>query len=410
VSKISRHLFEQGWDVRVLCGRQDDVPEGLPVELPRERIVRTGFFDVNAIPKMLLGRGHVVRRGFEFNQRGGVVTALGRAYRNVVNFPDGQIGWYRPAVKAGAEMIRRERPDVILAVATPWTSHLVASALSRRFNIPWVARYHDLWADSRARGRVWPLSELERALEDRNTGTATAIVTMADTWRDELAGRFPSKLVATVPFGFEPADYPPIPPPSGLPLSLLYTGRLYDRQDPAKLFAAVRDMLATGRIAPADIRIRFIGRYLAVARRALARFNLPPDVVRIDDPVPHAEVMALQQRASALVVFMSEDDDVGLLPAKMYGYLGARRPVLVVGGSERHEGVTILRRARVGTWAEGPEEIAAVLSGWVAHLRTGPLTVEPDLAVVKAHEWSAAAAAMGDVLRASIERSKKDAA
>jgi len=405
VSKLSRHLHQQGWDVRVLCARHDDLPSELPVELPADRIIRTSSFDVNALPKLVLGRGHIARRGFEFSGRGGVLTALGRAYRQVVNFPDGQIGWYPMAVRAGARAIEADRPDVILAVATPWTSHLIARSLSRRYGIPWVARYHDLWTDARGRERVWPLSRVERWLEDRNTPTAGAIATMSDAWRDELAARFRSVPAYTVPFGFEPTDYPPSPAPEGLPLTILYSGRLYPRQDPAKLFEGVRLALAAG-VAPTDIRIRFIGRYLESARRALARSGLPSDVVSVDDPEPHAEAVALQRRASALLLFMGEDDDIGLLPAKMYGYLGARRPVLVIGGSSRHEGVELMRRAGVGTWAPDAAAVADILKRWVDALRIGPLTVDPDPAILKAHEWRTTAATMGDVLNDVIRHAK----
>jgi glycosyltransferase involved in cell wall biosynthesis len=403
VSKVSRYLLETGWDVRVLCSRHDDVPDELPVEIPTGRITRTNFFDVNAIPKVLLGRSHVVRRGFEFNERGGLVTGLGRAYRNVVNFPDGQIGWYRRAVAKGSEMVRADRPDVILGVASPWTSVLVAHTLSQRFGIPWVGRYHDLWTDSRARGRVFPLGLVERRLEDRVTRSAARVITVSSVWRDELAARFPSVPIAVAPFGFEPSDYPPMPAPTGLPLSLAYTGRLYARQDPSKLFAAIRELITTGRVARDEIRLRFVGRYLDIARRGLVEADLPADVVRIDDPLPHAQAMALQQRASALVLFLGEDDDVGLLPAKMYEYLGARRPVLIIGGTRGHEAVGILERAGIGTWASSSSEIADVLERWTRTLRSGPLVVEPDEDVMRRYEWRNTVVTLGQLLAESAQ-------
>ena len=402
VSKISRYLFEDGWDVHVLCSRQDDVPDELPVEIPSEHVTRTSFFDVNALPKIVLGRSHVVRRGFEFN-KDGALTVLGRAYRNLVNFPDGQIGWYPHAVSVGTTLIRRMAPDVILGVGTPWTSHLVASTLSRRFGIPWVARYNDPWADSQARGRIWPLSRFEQALEERTASSATMLVTVSKAWRDKAAARFPTIPVGIVPFGFEPADYAPVPPPSGLPLLLGYTGRLYDRQAPDKLFAAVRSLLANGRLLPDEIRLRFVGRYLEVARRALAPAQLPAEVVKIDDPLLHRETVMFQQRASALVVFLGEDDDIGWRPAKIYEYLGARRPVLVIGGTEQHEALQILTRAGVGTWARGPDQISDVLLRWTDEVRrSGRLDVSPNPSVTRSFEWATTAATMGELLREAV--------
>jgi glycosyltransferase involved in cell wall biosynthesis len=405
VSKLSSHMLEQGWDVHVLCARHDDVPADIPVEIPEDRVVRTGFVDVNALPKLFLGRSHVVRRGFEFRRRG-LLTRLGRAYWHVVNFPDGQIGWLPVALKAGAELIRKAPPDVIVGFGPPWTSHLVASELARRFRIHWVARYHDPWTDSRTRERVWPLGALERALEDRTARSAAAIVAGSEGWRAELAARFPTVPVRTVFFGFEPSEYPPAPEPTGLPLRVLYTGRLYERQDPGKVFDAVRSLLADGRVAANEIELRFTGRYLEVAQRALERVDLPAGVVRISEPVPRADIPALQQAAGALVLFLGEDDDVGLLPGKMWEYVGARRPILVVGGSERHEAVEILRRGRVGTWAADAPGIADVLASWVATLRRSErLYVDPDASLVRRHTWHATAEVMGQLLRDVVQRS-----
>jgi len=410
VSKLSRHLHEQGWDVRVLCARHDDVPAELPVELPEERVVRTGFPDVNALPKLALGRSHIVRRGFEFSKQG-LLTRLGRAYWQLTNFPDGQIGWFPVAFRAGSRLIRDDPPDVILGVGPPWTSHLVARALGTRFRIPWVARYHDPWTDSRTRERAWPLGNLERALENGTARSAAALAAGSDGWRAELAARFPSVPVGTVFFGFEPTDYPPAPEPVGLPLRLLYTGRLYERQDAGKLFEALGSLFATGRVSPDEVRLRLVGRYLELARRALERIELPDGVVTIEEPVPRADVPALQQAAGALVLFLGEDDDVGLLPGKMWEYVGARRPILVIGGSEQHEAVRILRQARVGTWAADANAIAETLSGWVATLRRSEgLRVEPDPVVVRAHEWSATATDMGDLLREAVRRRRERAA
>jgi hypothetical protein len=232
VSFLDRYLLEQGGDVRILSGPQHDVPAELLVEIPAERVTRTAFLDVNAIPKTLLGRPRVVRRGFEFKQDG-VITALGHFYRNIVNLPDGQIGWYPFAVRAGSALIRASRSDVILAVGTPRTGHLVARTLA-------PLRDPVGGTQSRPVGRLQSPRTHLAPWPDRAAPRGPRHVDGDDDRHDRVrlarpAGHpVPAIQVGVVEYGFDPAGFPPRRAPVGLPLLLACTGRLYPRQDPEK--------------------------------------------------------------------------------------------------------------------------------------------------------------------------------
>src|SRR6267142_4219777 len=208
VSKMSRYLAEFGWDVRVLTTDRDDTPATLPVEIDRAKIVRVHALDVNALPRHVLGRRRVGSHGYEAPRGLGVLAPMGGLYRTVTNFPDGQIGWYRPAVNAGRGLIENWRPDVILSSAFPATAHLVGHTIAKSTRIPWVAEYRDPWTDNRSRRRAGPLHRLERWLEDRTLKTASAIVTVSDAWASGFRNRFPAIPVHVVPNGFDPGDYP----------------------------------------------------------------------------------------------------------------------------------------------------------------------------------------------------------
>lgn len=370
-SKLTKYLVDQGVEVSVLTADRDDLPADLPVEIPSDLVVRTPFVDVNALPKALIGRNRVSRRGFEFGGVGSGMRILGLVYRNLINFPDGQIGWYPAAVDAGKQLIERWRPDVIVSVASPWTSHLVGRSLARRYAIPWVAEYQDPWTDALDRRRVWPLSALERVLEGRVTSDARGIVAVSDAWADDMRRRFPRARVEVVPCGFDPAEYADLGPPPELPLRLTYTGRLYERQDPFPLFEAVRLLIERKTLSSRDVRVEFFGRYLDQAREALRRSGLDASVVSIADAIPHAEAVRIQQRSHALLLFMTNDDDVGRRPAKLYEYLGSQRPILVIGGTPSHEATRLVAQYGAGVHATSTEEIARQIERWWCELREG---------------------------------------
>lgn len=403
VSKVTHHLLRRGWDLRVLSAARDDLIPDLALEIPAELVTRVPFLDVNALPKLLIGRGRVSRRGFEFGPQRPAIRAFGEIYRTVVNFPDGQIGWFRPALAAGHDLLRLWRPDVIVSVASPWTSHLVGHALARRHRLPWVAEYHDPWTDSRSRRRAWPLSLLERRLEDGVVGAATSIVAVSDAWADQCRERFRRAEVFVIPYGYDSRDYEKEIAPSRWPLTLLYTGRLYHRQHPHTLLQAIRALADAGEIRPGDLHLTFVGRYLAGAEAAIRETAIDPSFVTVSEPRPHADVVSAQQRAHVLVLFLGDDDDVGWRPAKLYEYLGARRPILVVGGSPRHEARRIATESGAGLDARSSDEVADRLREWLMELRsTGTVRYRGDLAAVADLEWGRLAARMDDALRRTV--------
>jgi hypothetical protein len=404
VSKMSRNLLDLGWDVRVLTTDRDDLPADLPVEIPADRILRATYRDVNALPKALVGRRRVRSRGFEVSPALWPARIAGAIYRDLTNFPDGQIGWYRPAVRAGRLLAERWKPDLVLSSALPATAHLVARSLALRLGVPWIAEYRDPWTDSGSRRRMEPLYRVERALEDRVVRDAAALITVSDSWAAQLHQRFPHAPVSVVSNGYDPSDYNDAgKPPSGLPLTLLYTGRLYPRQDVSPLFHAIRASIDNGTLSPDDLRVRFVGRYLEGAREAAHSMNLLGSVVTVDESIPHLEALAAQQRSHVLVMALGLDDDVGWRPAKLYEYLGARRPILMIGGTDRHEARAILRDCAAGVALTDADEIARQLVAWSRELRTeGGVAFSGNLSKIDAFDRAALAKVLDRALRVTL--------
>jgi len=400
VSKMTRYLAELGWDVRVVTTDSDDTAADLPVEIDERAIVRAHGFDVNALPKRIIGSGRIGRYGYEVPGALRPLRTLGEIYRNLTNFPDGQVGWYRPAVRAARKLVTTWRPDVVFSSLYPATSHLVAHAIAADSGLPWVCEYRDPWTDSRSRRRAGPLYRLERWLEDRTVSAASAIVTVSDSWGEELARRFRRVPVHIIPNGYDASDYPAdVTPPRDGPLTIVYTGRLYPRQDPTKLLTAI----AALRAVDVQVQARFVGRYLGSVREVARALGLHEDSVRVDEPVSHRDALVRQRSAHALALFLGDDEDVGWRPAKLYEYLGARRPILMVGGTSAHEARAILAKCGAGTAVTTVDEAATALRAWSDELRTtGQVTYEGDALCVGQFERRALASRLAAVLESVL--------
>lgn len=402
VSKMTRYLADHGWQATVLTVAGDDRPGGMDVEIPVEAIHRVPqLMDVTAFPRWVIGRRNVEGRRFTVRSKwmSTAVWYMGVLYRNLFCFPDPQIGWYLPAVREGLRLAETLRPHVIVSSSYPNTAHFVAARIARHTKLPWIAELRDLWTDNHNFRRMWPLRSIERALERRVLGGASALVTVSDVWASSLEQRL-GKRTYVVPNGFDPCDYADLPPPQPHDaFTLVYTGTFYNRrQDPGPLIEAIASLGRADLITPNTFQLRLIGHYLEpVVARADAAGVLP--FVSVEPVVPYREALARQREASALL-FLDWADGVekGWYSAKIYEYLGAGRPILSVGP---HDSVAaqLLGRTRAGVVGETASEVRSVLERWIRQYQlTGALECEADTKLIKQYERQVAAATMAGIL------------
>src|SRR5215831_17121637 len=52
-----------------------------------------------------------------------------------------QWGWYLPALRRAQKLVRQEPIAAVFSTGPPWTGHLVARHLKRKFSLPWLADF-----------------------------------------------------------------------------------------------------------------------------------------------------------------------------------------------------------------------------------------------------------------------------
>ena len=68
-------------------------------------------------------------------------------FRMNLFIPDARIGWYFPAVKKGSELMRSNKPDAVISIGPPHTTHLIGKKLSKKFNVKHIPVFIDPWVD-----------------------------------------------------------------------------------------------------------------------------------------------------------------------------------------------------------------------------------------------------------------------
>jgi glycosyltransferase involved in cell wall biosynthesis len=234
-----------------------------------------------------------------------------------------------------------------------------------------VADFRDLWS----RNHNYPYGFIRRLLDERlETRTMAACAGFSSVSLDLcriLCNVYPQRPVALIRNGFDPESAPAAPPPTGLPLRMLYSGNIYvGRQDPLPVLDALAHLIGSGRITRDDVRLDFRGPnhewlHLAIARRGLE------GVVTQREKLPWREALAAQRNAQMFLLLDWEAPrDVGVIPLKSFEYLAAGRPILATGGPAVEDEVDrVLLDTRAGSRCRTVAEIEAALEKAVRALR-----------------------------------------
>jgi len=244
--RFVQHLKDFGWEPTVLTVHprayertSDDlmgeIPTGIPVE-----------------------RAFALDTARHFSIRG--------RYPGFFALPDRWISWRFAAVSAGLRIIRDWKPQVIWSTYPIATAHVIGDVLQRRSGLPWIADFRDPMAQEgyppdpqvwrsyqkieerailRSRFSTFTTPGAARTYKVRYPDAAKRIVVLENGYDEESFAGVADASVIRVPLN------------SGS-LTLLHSGIVYpSERDPTQLFAALRQMVESGRLRQGKLKVRF---------------------------------------------------------------------------------------------------------------------------------------------------------
>ncbi len=294
---------------------------------------------------------------------------------------------------------------------------LLALRLARASGLPWVADYRDLWTENPGYAAADWRRAIDRRAEARWLRRAAGVVTVTPSWQQRLAGRLGARCpVACIPNGYDEADFAGLPAPTGSALAgdvfrLVHTGTFYGPRDPGGLLDGLALYLRSAAPTARPLRLRLVGTIGSRFAERLAQFETEhPGVVELRAYAPHHEALAEMAAADALLLVVGaggataqSEVVAGTLPGKIFEYLRAARPILLLG-DESGDAAQLLRRHGHGWVADEtrPERIAAALQ----RMMQGEASV-PRTAGVAAFERRALAGQLAEVLRECVARHRR---
>jgi glycosyltransferase involved in cell wall biosynthesis len=322
---FAQHLPEFGWEPVVLAPSNGAYLRDPSLSFPAGQTVRTRSLELSRAGKRALAAG-----GDDVQPAmvGPLRSLSRRLARRWLYFPDAQVGWYPGAAAAGRRLAREGTFDAIFSSSFPITAHLVARAVHRRVEIPWIAEFRDPWSVRMSGAPALQqrrAQRLERAIADE----ASAVVMTSPTWAAAYSERW-GRSVTAIPNG---VGRTPPPPPTDHELVVCFLGTYYPgRQDLTAVWRALARIAADPASPPVCLHV--VGE-ASPAMRAEVRAAGIESLVEVTGFLAHEEALRRVAAASLLLAAgPSRSGGVlgeGWVPAKLFEYLATGLPVLWVG-------------------------------------------------------------------------------
>jgi glycosyltransferase involved in cell wall biosynthesis len=329
----------------------------------------------------------VVRRAFALDTSRHL--AFRGRYAGLLALPDRWISWWFGALPAGLRMVRRYRPDVIWSTYPIATAHLIGLTLHRLTGIPWVADLRDPMLDPSY--PTDPLMRRAAAWVEAQTvrHCARAVCTTAGAVRSyrQRYPHIPAHHFRLIENGYDEEDFAAaaeaaaanaVAATPGLPFTLVHSGIIYpSERDPVPLFQALATLLEDGRLSPQRFRLVLRAPVHVDLLARLARQHGIESIVTIAPHLPYRAALAEMLDAGGLLLLQAANCNQQV-PAKLYEYLRARRPILALTDSAGDTAAT-LRAAGIDTIGplDSPQGIIDALLRFLALAEAGTAPLAP---------------------------------
>ncbi|MET0958454.1 MAG: glycosyltransferase [Solirubrobacterales bacterium] len=262
----------------------------------------------------------------------------------------------------GPALALRDEVDAVITTSGPESTHLVGVAMRRR-GVPWVADLRDGWRFEPYREFPLEVEELVDAqLERRVLSQADRLTAVSEPIAADLRDRLGLRAIS-VPNGYDPEEVPaatsenPLAPDRH---SIVYTGRLATGgRTPDALIAALQALGRRGAPELERLEVVLAGPLTDGERAALDGAGVG-DSLRTVGTLARDQTLRLQRDADSLLL-LTAGSRRGEATGKLFEYLFAERPILVLG--ERTEAARIVEDTKAGVVipSDDPERIADAL-------------------------------------------------
>ncbi len=288
------------------------------------RVIRTEAFDPNSL---LQKYGTVEMPRESFRKK---LSQLSKTFF----IPDNKLSWSQRAKKVAAELLRKEKFDIIYVTIPPFSTFTIAAELKKEFDIPLFVDYRDLWYGNQFAYYPTPYhSYKHKSLEDNALRAADKIIVVNRRIKEQLLTNYKFLNfddIIILPHGFDPEDFKKVQPipKSNDKMILTYSGIFYENITPKYLLKAMKEISEERPDVAANIELHFIGHFRKENHKIISELGLQ-QFIRIFGYLNHLEALRKVISSDILWVMLSDTPNMDKVSSgKLFEYFGTRKPII----------------------------------------------------------------------------------
>lgn len=248
--------------------------------------------------------------------------------------PDEQIFWLPGALKAGKTIINETTLSAIISSGPPFTSHIVSALLAKKYGIPLILDYRDLWSSNQFYSNQAGFKfTVQKMIERKIIRSANKLIVTNANAQQTLMTEFnvPLEKINIIENGYDDDLTEKYFRNNDIPqfkdkLKINYVGSLTRQRTPKYFFDAISIIRQKYKIILFEIN--FIGFADESHKELVKDYNLD-SIVNFIGSVTVEKAMEYVSKSDLLLLFQRQSEGGSTaIPGKVYEYLASGIPVL----------------------------------------------------------------------------------
>ncbi len=386
--KFTKYLREFGWEPVIYTVSNGEYPvmdESLLKEIPADvETIKTPIWEPYSFYKRFTGRkkGERVYSGFiNENKKESFTQKVSVFIRGNFFIPDARKFWISPSIKYLRKYLKNNPVDAMVSTGPPHTTHLIAMGVKEKINVPWVADFRDPWTNidfyDQLRLSDWA-DKKHRRLEKEVLKKADKVVTVSWSWADDFRRIGNRQDIEIITNGYDEADFADESPALTEKFTICHIGSMNKDRNPLAFWTSLKELLTKHPTFKEKLEIVLVGQVDFSILQTIEKNDLSPFLTKIDF-MPHSEVVKEIRKMQLLLLPINDTPNVaGVLPGKLYEYLGAKRPVICLG-PQSSDSAKIIEETKAGIrvgYDESDRLTAYLENSFQTFLQTGAVSVK----------------------------------